>query len=69
VVFHRPSDGETHMEQPRLRRGDRVKSDVEKVGLVAIIASFWPIDRERWQEIYLKVIGCYRIDEENKLRS
>jgi len=32
-----------------------VKSDVEEVGLVAIIASFWPIDREIWPEIYLKV--------------
>jgi len=39
----------------RLRREDQVKSDVEEVGPVAMIASFWPIDRERWQEICLKV--------------
>lgn len=50
------SDGETFLGQPRLRREDQVKSDVEEVGFVAIIASFWSIDRERWQEIYhLKV--------------
>jgi len=56
VVFHRTSDGETHLGQPWIRREGQVKSDVEEeVGLVAIIASCWPIDRERWQEMYLKV--------------
>lgn len=39
MVFHHLSDGETPMGQPRLRRDDEVKSDVEEVGLVAKIAS------------------------------
>jgi hypothetical protein len=54
MVFYRLPDEETPQGQPRLRREDQVKSDVEDK-LVAIIASFWPIDRERRRAICLKV--------------